>query len=285
MATSDRRGEMGNREMTRRMAFTAIVGALLCAALVTTSAVAKGPPTKETASNNLSVPTIMIGNLNAAGETGETGPSCTDDDDLVLPSGDPLSGFEVAGDYYVQGVHTWQADCVAATAAEAEADWGDNMAGDAKLKVGQPIRVELGLLTTDVSMQGFEVIKLEPSKLDRESKYGTLATGDATTGYAASPVNLAARVYDSGATWSVRKVGSDDYFIDPELIGVEINATGKVVYGYNLRVDAVGQYEITFYLPNVTVTASQDGGTVAGDGHSVSLIINVTGGGGGGGKK
>ena len=27
----------------------------------------------------------------------------------------------------------------------ATAEWGDNLAGDAKLKVGQPIRVELGL--------------------------------------------------------------------------------------------------------------------------------------------
>jgi hypothetical protein len=262
--------------MTRRMVLTAIVSALLCAALVSTSAVAKkGPPNPEVLANNLSVPTFMIGSLSGS----ETGPTCTDGDDLKLPTGDPVDGFEVAGFYYVQGVNAWQADCVTVDAASAEADWGDNMAGDAKLRVGQPIRVELGLLTTDASMQGFEVIKLEPSKLDRESKYGTLATGDATNGYAATAQYLPARVYDSGATWSVQSWPSGDSFIDPEPIGVEINATGKVVYGYNLRVDAVGMYQITFYLPSVTITGSQDGGTVSEDGHSVSLIISVVGGG------
>jgi len=32
-------------------------------------------------------------------------------------------------------------------------------------------------------MDGFTVVKLEPSKLDRESAYGTLATPDGSGGY------------------------------------------------------------------------------------------------------
>jgi hypothetical protein len=65
--------------------------------------------------------------------------------------------------------------------------------------------------------------------------------------------------------------------------GGEINATGKIVYGYNLRVAEAGTYRITYTLPNVWVTAC-DAGICTGD-HTASLDIVVgTGGGGGGGK-
>ena len=61
------------------------------------------------------------------------------------------------------------------------AEWGDNLSGDAKLKVGSPIRVELGLFDyTGAPMQGYTVVKLEPAALDRESAYGTLAVTGAT---------------------------------------------------------------------------------------------------------
>ena len=59
--------------------------------------------------------------------------------------------------------------------------WGDNLAGgSASLKVGSPIRVELVLWTLAAlaaGQQGYFVIKLEPSELDRESDYGHLAGG------------------------------------------------------------------------------------------------------------
>ena len=64
----------------------------------------------------------------------------------------------------------------------------------------------------------------------------------------------------------------------------EINATGNVVYGYNLRVSTAGRYLITYTVPTALVT-SADAGDVAIDGHSVSLLITVAGGGGGGGGK
>ena len=100
------------------------------------------------------------------------------------------------------------------------------------------------------------------------------------------------RVFDSGAMWSLMKDGA--YVIDPEPIGSEINATGKAVYGYNLRVDAEGTYTITFSFPNVLLTSGSHGTVpVCAEDElgaavapcSVSLDINVvTGGGGGGGK-
>jgi hypothetical protein len=238
------------------------------------------------ASNNLSVPLINIG----GSWTGVTCPLAAE----ILPSGDPATGYEIdpAAFYYVQGLNTWQAECVAAETASADAFWGDNLSGDAKLKVGMPIRVEIGLETPSAGMDGFTVVKLEPSMLDRESAYGTLATCDAELNCSATVKTFTTvRVFDSGATWSVMKDGG--YVIEPEPIGSEINATGKAVYGYNLRVGEAGSYTITFSFPNVLLTSGSHGTepvcAVDGTGAvvppcDVSLDINVVTGGGGGGK-
>jgi hypothetical protein len=230
--------------------------------------------------NNLSVPTVMIG----GGFTGVTCPG-----GLVYPTGTPLTGYEVdpALSYFVQGVHAWQAECTTATSATATAEWGDNLAGDAKLQVGKPIRVELGLFDdTGLQMQGFSVVKLEPSKLDRESAYGTLATDDGLGGGYATAQYLPVRVFDAGVTFSVKNVATGTYVVplgsNPT---AEINATGKVVYGYNLRVSAAGEYEITFVIPSVDITGV-DAGTYVTDllgPDTVTLVINVIQGGGGGG--
>lgn len=230
--------------------------------------------------NNLSVPTVMIG----GGFTGVTCPGS-----LVYPSGTPLTGYEIdlTAYYFVQGVHAWQAECSTATSATGTAEWGDNLSGDAKLQVGKPLRVELGLFDdTGLSMQGFGVAKLEPSKLDRESAYGTLATDDGEGGWYATAATLPARLYDAGVTFSVKNVATGQYVVplgsNPT---AEINATGKVVYGYNLRVSAAGQYEIAFVIPSVDITGV-DVGTYVSDPEgpdTVTLTINVTMGGGGGG--
>lgn len=232
--------------------------------------------------NNLSVPTIMIG----GGFTGVTCPGA-----LVYPTGGPLTGYEVSPDdyYFLQGVHTWQAECTTATAATATAEWGDNLGGDAKLKAGSPIRVELGLFNdTGLLMEGFTVIKLEPSELDRLSAYGTLATSDGNDGWYATAEDLPVRVFDAGVTFSVKNVTTGEY---PVPLGTnptaEINATGKVVYGYNLRVPAAGEYEITFVIPSVNISGV-DVGTFTTDPDepdTVTLVITVQNGGGGGGKK
>lgn len=232
--------------------------------------------------NNLSVPTVMIG----GGFTGVTCPGS-----LVDPSGTPLGGYELdpAAYYYVQGVHAWQAECSRATSATATAEWGDNLAGDAKLQVGKPIRVELGLFDdTGLQMQGFSVVKLEPSKLDRESAYGTVASSDDDgITYYATAEYLPARVFDAGVTFSVRNVATGEYAVAPgSNPTAEINATGKVVYGYNLRVTAAGEYEITFVLPSVDITGVDVGtyGTDPEGPDTVTLVINVIAGGGGGGN-
>ncbi len=131
-----------------------VIGAVTLAALMAVpgAALAKGGPPagagggkagggggggggETTLTNNLSVPAIFVG-TNPFGLA-----SCVE----VIPTGVPATGFEVAGYYFVQGIHKWQAECLNAATATAAAEWGDNLTGTAKLSVGSPIRVEVGL--------------------------------------------------------------------------------------------------------------------------------------------
>lgn len=150
-----------------------ITAVLLGTATFSGNAFAKGKPGGETAAQNLSVPVILVGPLG----TLVCGESVVAPSALVPPTGTPLTGYEVPGYYWVQKVHTWQAQCFNAIAASVFGNWGDNLAGDARLKVGSPIRVELvltnmGIYASPQTLQGYTVIKLEPSKLDRLSAYG-----------------------------------------------------------------------------------------------------------------
>jgi hypothetical protein len=214
------------------------------------------------------------------------------------------------GYYFVQRDAKWQAPCSVATSASALAKWGDNIAGiDAKLKVGSPIRVELNLwdYTTAVGQLGYYVVKLEPEQLDRLSAYGQLASGsegdvDITyavgTDYPLDPTNPAvgefegrfgAIVFDPLATLRIEKVDADGnplglVVVDDAPAGGEINATGKIVYGYNLRVVEAGKYRITYTMKNVQLTSCIDARATC-DGMVTWLDIDVIPGGGGGGKK
>lgn len=203
---------------------------------------------------------------------------------LVIPSGTPRNGHPIApaSYYYVQGLNPWQAQCYSAPAASVTAAWGDNLSGEGKLSTGSPIRVELGLFNADATspaMDGYSVVKLDPNALDRESAYGTLATGSPTTGFTATATSFAAteqRVYAAGATFSIENTTTGAYVVAPgTLASAEINATGNVVYGYNLSAPTAGTYAITFSFPaSVTVAAT--------GAHTATIDINVTSGTGGG---
>lgn len=249
------------------------------------------PPTE--ASFSLSVPAIM-----ASGQGAFTALSCptTGWSELTKPSKPPVFYNEAcaetndglvcvdAGYYFVQRDAAWQAPCTTQTGSPVTATgaWGDNLAGDAKLKVGSPIRVELVLWDAgglSTGQQGYKVIKLEPAELDRLSDYGHVA--DATLN-AIPRDDLGAIVHDPKATLKIEQVGGGVVFEGPA--GGEINATGKIVYGYNLRVSTAGTYRITYTLPNVSLTGC-DEPTATCSGTTASLDIVVgTGGGGGGGK-
>lgn len=249
-----------------------------------------GPPTSE-ASQNLSVPAILVGSLG----TLVCGDSSATPSDLVPPMGalDPLNTYEVPGYYWVQKVHTWKAQCFNASTASVFGAWGDNLTGDASLKTGSPIRVELVLTNADDftssitagTLKGYNVIKLEPSKLDRESAYGHLAGGNAIDGWTDNAVDIGQAswvVHDKFMMLSVEHVASGTFPVPLQAIAPEINATGKIVYGYNLRVAAAGTYLIRFYAPSLTFKGV-DAGTF--DSNNAYLEITVGGGGGGGGGK
>lgn len=242
--------------------------------------------------NNLSVPTIMVGGTAGNLVCGTAAlPSL-----LIQPSGDPWTGYDVPGYYYVQKMHSWQAQCFNSNATEeapvkAFGNWGDNLEGDAKLKVGAPIRVEIVLENRDeylnlTTLKGYTVIKLE-NTLDRLSAYGHEAVATETAGFIDNPVDFGQAtwlVHDNGITFSVQNLETFDYAVPPGTNPMaEINATGKVVYGYNLRVGVAGPYRIQFTSSDPVKFDGVDAGDQI-DEHNVYIDINVVPGGGGGGK-
>ncbi len=234
-----------------------------------------------TTANNLSVPTVFVPGTGAFAVTCGSGTPGA----LVMPSGAPLSGYPIdpGASYYVQGVNTWQAQCETAPAGTVDvtAAWGDNLTGGAALTTHHPIRVEIGLSTTGPAMNGFEVLKLDTDALDREAAYGTPAVASPTGGFVGQPTTFASpQVWDAAATLSITDDASGQaVFSGPA--PAEINATGKVVYGYNLSVSSPGDYTIDFTAPSVAITGADAGNA---SGHTASLTIGVTGGGGGGGS-
>jgi hypothetical protein len=273
---------------------------------------AKGPPddkgNKPTTEvgNNLSVPAILAGGGSGFAINCPTDGFST----LTLPTKPPMEypeecvpgedGGQVcvgAGFYYVQRDAAWQAPCVTTEPGlDVTGKWGDNLAGgSASLKVGSPIRVEFLLLDGSgiaFNQQGYFVIKLEPSELDRESDYGHLAEGSPETGF--EPIEYTvgdtlpddstfpAIVFDPSATLRIERLDNGVPVSPAVYSGTasgEINATGKIVYGYNLRVQVAGTYRITYTFPRVTFVGDCNAGTCAGS--EAVLEIVVAGGGGG----
>ena len=263
----------------------------------------KGPPSdkgnKPTSEvgNNLSVPTIMVGGKGAFAALACDAEQWTL---LTRPTKDPVpypadcattqDGGQycvAAGDYFVQRDGTWQAPCFLATSTPitVEGAWGDNLGGDAQLKVGSPIRVELVLwdaTTTGGGQQGYKVIKLEPAELDRESDYGHLALGSEGA-WDPIPTDVGVIVHDPSAMLRIERI-VDGVPVSPPVFqgtaGAEINATGKIVYGHNLRVQLAGTYRITYTISHVSFDHCDIGDCAA---SAATLDIEVVGGGGGGG--
>ena len=266
-----------------------------------------GKPSTE-ATNNLSVPAIMAGGMGAfsALSCGDatTVPAGTftaleppdPNEPVAYPescatSKDGVQTCVAAGNYYVQRDVKWQAPCLKVAFADAIGAWGDNLGGDASLKVGSPIRVELVLwdgvnLATEAQL-GYKVIKLEPAELDRVSDYGHLAADNAGV-WSPTAMDLGAIVHDPSARLKIEKLseegGAPVSVIYDEPAGGEINATGKIVYGYGLRVTEAGFYRLTYSFTNVNILDCEEDAAVC-EGPTASLDIEVAAGGGGGGSK
>jgi len=252
----------------------------------------------EEAGNNLSVPAIFIGgNPTLNFPIGSA----------VEPTGLPLKGFPLdpASYYYVQGVHQWQASSMemdptdlAYVPVEITGEWGDNLTGSASLTTKKPIRVEIGLLADPYAygdLTGWLVDKLEPDKLDREAAYGTLAVENPDSSFESLPTTPypELRVYDEYALLKIYNEDTKEVIVD-EPATAEINSTGRVVYGYNLRVAKAGTYVIEFTSLSTTFVAVDNGdivdenGEIVDEGPTAKLEITVQlnkGSGGGGGRR
>lgn len=218
-----------------------------------------------TVTNNLSVPAVFVGPV-GFGLTNSA---------LQPPTGTPIEvktpNVIGPGYYYLQGTSKWQAQYAQQGADTATAKWGDNLAGgSASLRAGHPIRVEMGLTSTDVTLPGYTVIKLDDNLADNVSPYGTPAVGSPENGFSATEVSMAAKVWGPGATLDITGPVTQTGIAMPG----EINATGSIVFGYNWRPTTGGSYTLTFHPP-VGVTVADQG--------SLSITANVASGGGGGG--
>ncbi len=134
------------------------------------------------------------------------------------------------------------------------------------------------------------MIKLEPNELDR------LLTMDILPGKVGwisrsrwmEPFSAPSCMTRTPAL-TIELVDADGYVVDlrstTDQAGAEINATGKIVYGYNLRVGLAGTYRLTYTLPNVRSLMWISAATANNDGVAAAILeIEVIGGGGGGGK-
>lgn len=245
-----------------------------------------GPPSggEDETPNSLSVPVINVATTNA--------PFACTSTALVLPTGTQISypdGFDnpivvppedgtlpTEGLYYIQGEASWQAECGStAEMLNVTADWGDNLGGDAKLNVGAPVRVEVGLFVDTTvhpayaAMQGFKVVKLT-EELDRYATYGTLGVAEDLD---------EVRAYDDDAV--LRIIDSSGTAVYTAAFSAELNSTGRIVYGYNWRPTTAGDFTLEITAPAVKILNGLNE-------HAATIEVTVTprtGGGGGGGRR
>jgi hypothetical protein len=262
--------------MKRTLLATAIILAL--AATPTVFAKGKPPPQEETG-NNLSFATKFVPNAaNApalrldcsATPTSPSGPYCT----------------QYPGYWCQKTLAEWQAACIeGGGTTTVTAVWGSNLLGDAPLKAGRPIRVEMVLTESGGSAgKGYIVTKLTPELEDSLATYGTDGA-EQNTDYV---------VFDDGAQLKIEACvdtscsSTTGNAIYDGAFSAEINSLGKVVYGYNWgtagKASAAqpGIYKLTF-TANGTTIDSAPGAQVCTVGNCTFVIINVTQSSGGGG--
>ena len=111
---------------------------------------------------------------------------------------------------------------------------------------------------TSGTLQGYTVIKLQPSRSTGCPPTGTWPAVTRVPAGTAIPADVGQAswvVHDAGMQISVQNLDTGQFVVPLQPIPPEINATGKIVYGYNLRVTAAGKYQIRFAsTPAVTFT-------------------------------
>lgn len=223
----------------------------------------------EEAGNNLSIPVVFAEGIGVTGQPVSTDPGVRPlITDTITVTGLPFfwtGNVTTYGAYYEQQTfNVWRPEIVDGTgqpAYSAQIDWGDNLVSQT-WSAARPIRVEQGLYATGLSLVGFNMTYLYGEGPDEMQ--GT----DGTTG------SFVPMIYTAGPTLVVEKLnsqgGSPVATVVDEVAGSEVNVGGKIIYGYNLRLDKWtapagvtkdGWYRITFKLAtsaNLTITSLAD---------------------------
>jgi len=255
---------------------TLLASVIILALAATPTVFAKGKPTAELG-NNLSFATIFI--PGTAGAPTLRLPLVS-----VLTAPSPPECTQFPGYYCQKTEATWQAEWKTATTASVAAAWGANLLGDAPLKAGKPIRVEMGLTESGGVLPGvgYVVVKLTPELDDRLATYGTSGSTQSTSFV----------VWDASAELLVQKCADPDCInttgipITSGSVSAEINSLGKVVYGFNWGTGGKagaaepGTYRLTFTTTNTSIASTN--GQVCGP-QCTYVIIEVTQSGGGSG--
>lgn len=263
---------------------TAII--ILSGTLVASVAFAKGkPPVSEEFGNNLSYATKFVPDTTSA-----PAPRLGCPTGVIPPTdwGDPnctnFPAFPGQSFWCQKTAAEWQAECTTAATLNVIANWGANLVGDGRIRANKPVRVEMSLLEDSVAQPRFDVLKLTPELDDRLATYGTNAAIVVDTSYA---------VFDADSTLQIEKCGDEQCTTTTEVLpaqvmSAEINAVGKVVYGYNWGTaknnpPAPGTYKITFCTNNtnkVLDNSPDDDGAVVGDKCTFVIVtVSRTGGG------
>lgn len=233
------------------------------------------PPTPtEGLGNNLSVPVVFSEGLGVTGLPVTVGgapnypntglrPAATENlvvsglpyfyagnvSDCAWPGGVPA--------YCQQGVNAWQAewrDGSTAGLQHASATWGDNLISQS-LKTSAPVRVEVSLNDLSIGpLAGFNMQVVSGSRTTEVQGTNNTTSPMTPTIFSVVPHLVVSKLDTSGGV-TVGDPIVDKRVIDgigaeegPGNFAAEVNVSGKVVYGYNLRVTEVGWYRVAFVL-------------------------------------
>jgi len=219
--------------------------------------------------NNLSIPVVFADGVGITGQPVASDPGVRPlVTDTITVGSLPFfwaGNVPTYGNYYEQQTfNTWRPEIVDGTgqpAYSAQIDWGDNLVSQT-WSASRPIRVEQALFAPGLSMVGYNMTLL----------YGTGATEmQGTDGTTASFTPM---IFTAGPTLLIEKLsGQGGSVVDTvvnEVAGSEVNVSGKIIYGYNLKLDTWtpapgvtkdGWYRLTFRLAtgaNVNITSLSD---------------------------
>lgn len=180
-------------------------------------------------------------------------------DDFIIPDDTTLTGVVGTPTYLKDGISyyvvtdpdvTFAAPhvVVAAPPVAVTADWGDNLTNHSfRGSTKQPIRVEMALWATGQSMPGYEPVLLEG------------AMGSEVYGITGVVTDRMPLVYTVGEQLTIERLnadGSADVIYGPGPMTAEINAAGKLIFGFSwgtpsgLTNPDPGTYRLTFSVPD-----------------------------------